>query len=367
MTTGAVEASFRGVVGASPEFLLVVECCRSAFSGGDQERVAGLAARVNWSRFVRTARFHRVQGLVWKSLSSLGKAVPANVATQLAADAREIAAANLRVALESRELRATFTQAGVAMVFVKGLTVSSLAYGDSWLKMGWDIDVLIDGADIDEAGALLAGRGYIRILPDPEVGLRSWHHRRKESVWRSGDVHVELHTRLVDNLRLIPNIDVHSERREVELAPGISLPTLASDELFAYLCVHGASSLWFRLKWITDLAAILQQCDPHEIARLYAKSQMLGAGRASSSALLLADRLFGSLRDSQLRHKLSRDRANRWLCQAALGQLAGRPEPREPTEVVGGTFAIHVSQLALLPGLRFKAEEFLRQARDALS
>ena len=360
-------ASSGGVSGASPEFLMVVECCRSAFAGGDQERVAGLAARIAWPRFVRTARFHRVQGLVWKSLASLGKAVPADVATQLAADAREIAAANPRIVLESRELRATFAQAGVAMLFVKGLTVGSLAYGDPWLKMGWDIDVLIDGADIDEAAALLAARGYIRILPDAEVGLRSWHRRRKESVWRCGDVHVELHTRLADNLRLIPNIDVHSERREVEVAPDISLPTLASDELFAYLCVHGASSLWFRLKWITDLAAMLRQCDEHEIARLYAKSQLLGAGRASSSALLLAHMLFGSLRDSPLRFKLSRDRASRWLCQAAMGQLAGRPEPREPTEAVGGTLAIHLSQLALLPGLRFKVEEFLRQARDVLS
>ena len=59
--------------------------------------------------------------------------------------------------------------------------------------------------------------------------------------------------------------------------------------------MHGASSLWFRLKWITDLAAILQPLSGSEIEHRYARSQELGAGRASGHALLLADTLYGTL------------------------------------------------------------------------
>jgi len=79
------------------------------------------------------------------------------------------------------------------------------------------------------------------------------------------------------------------------VAPGIRLPTLARDEQFAYLCVHGASSAWFRLKWISDLAGVLHGQSGEMIERLFERSQALGAERAAGQALLLADRLFGSL------------------------------------------------------------------------
>ena len=92
-------------------------------------------------------------------------------------------------------------------------------------------------------------------------------------MWQSPDgLNVELHRRLADSLELIPGIGVGSPRQEVEVAPGVVLPTLAPDELFAYLCVHGASSAWFRLKWVTDLAALLCDCTAAEIARLYERS-----------------------------------------------------------------------------------------------
>ena len=42
--------------------------------------------------------------------------------------------------------------------------------------------------------------------------------------------------------------------------------------------------------------------------------------------------------------------------------------PKMPaTAHTGGTLAIHASQLLVLPGPRFKAAEFMRQARAALS
>ena len=366
--TAAADASTCAVNGASPEFLMVVECCRAAFQRGEENRVADLAARVDWARFVRTARYHRVQGLVWKSLSPLGTRIPPDVATAIGSDAREIAVANLRIAVESRELRDAFAEAGVALLFLKGLTVGGLAYGDASLKMGWDIDLLIDPAQLEKAAGVMRGRGFRLVIPAAAERLQPWHRLRKDSEWiNPRGIHVELHTRLAENRRLIPEIAVHSPSRDVAVAAGIALPTLRHDDLHAYLCVHGASSLWFRLKWITDLAAILDQVDQPEIARLHARAGEQGVGRASAAALLLADALFGTLSVSPLRSALMRDRSARWLCRASLRQLAGRAEPREPTSAVGGTAAIHLAQLLLVPGARFKVGEALRQARAALA
>ena len=60
------------------------------------------------------------------------------------------------------------------------------------------------------------------------------------------------------------------------------------------------------------------------------------------------------------------DSGDRWLLRESLRQLAGRDEPAEPTERLGGTLAIHYTQFRLLPGLAFKASELVRQARIAL-
>jgi hypothetical protein len=96
---------------------------------------------------------------------------------------------------------------------------------------------------------------------------------------------------------------------------------------------------------------------------MYESSQALGADRAAGQALLLADRLYGSLSETGLREKLAADRATRWLAEAAYAQLTGRP--REPTSVRFGTWRIHLTQFALKRGLGFKLSEFTRQTRDA--
>lgn len=314
-------------------------------------------------------RFHRVQGLVWHSLRSTSADVPAEVARALGDEAQQIAATNLRIATESRELRTAFDNAGIRLLFVKGLTVGALAYPRPMLKMGWDIDVLIAEADLMKAAAELMARSYQRTIPSPSTDLAKWHARRKESVWSRPDqrLHVELHTRLADNRRLIPGMGIDSPRREVEVADGISLPTLARDELFAYLCVHGASSLWFRLKWVTDLAALLSHCSADEIERLYQRSQELGAGRAADQALLLADDLYGSLNDTNLTDRLHQSRPARWLASAAFRQLAANASGREPTATVLGTLAIHWTQFLLLPDASFAAGEAYRQVRDSIA
>ena len=343
------------------EFRLLVECCRPSFSGANEGKIRQLARRADWPRFLQLCRRHRVQGLAHRAIRELALGLPSDVTASLSQDAAAIAEHNLRAARLSALLLDAFTTAAIPVMFVKGLTLSKLAYGDPFVKMSQDLDLLVPPGSIAGAGAVLEQLGFRLVEPQRSTLLERWHERRKESVWRSPEgLNLDLHSRLADSRRLIPGVGVGSPRRVIEIAPGIVLPTLAADELVAYLCVHGASSAWFRLKWIADVAAMLSDCSEGEVERLYRRSQELGAGRAVAQALLLASATFGTAAGSSLEQRLSRVAANRWLAAAAWNQMV---REEEPTRVRFGTASIHLTQLLLLPGLGFKLGELSRQLR----
>lgn len=346
------------------EFSFALECCRRSFRTGSASSF-NAPTELDWAHFLRLVRFHRIEGLAWNALAKL-EVTPKNVRSDLSDAARAIAVHNLRASAECSKLLDQFETAKVPLVFLKGLTLGALAYGNPAIKSAIDVDLLIDRGDLGKAAELLHAAGYQLIAPEESANdetLRAWHLNWKESVWigRSGALQLDLHTRTADNRHLIPTIEAKSSRQWVDVGGGSRLPTLAEDELLTYLAVHGASSAWFRLKWICDFAALLHGRSEDEVDRLYRRSQELGAGRAAGQALLLADTLFGSLMNaSSLRDELQSDRATRRLHRAALRLLTG--ELSEPTDERWGTLTIHWTQFLLLPGIRYKISELKRQA-----
>jgi hypothetical protein len=354
-----------------PEFLLVAACCRWPPSPARDEAVLAAAGKpLDWALVARIAERHRVEGLVWNALRRAEAEVPAEAGERLRSAAARIARQNLRLTAESLRLAARLDEAGIRHLFVKGVALGALAYGSVGPKMGWDIDLLVPLAEVEAAAALLEAAGYRLDLPSgprARERLALFHRHWKESVWKSADgaLTVELHTGLSDNPALLAAVGLDSAVQRAEVAKGRFLPTLGRDELFAYLSVHGASSAWFRLKWIADVAALIAAERPEEIERLYRRSQQLGAGRSAAQALLLCKRLFDTPVPPALAAELGADRTNRWLLAVALRMLAGRTLATELHHARFGTAGIHLVQFGLLPGIRFKLGELGRQLVDA--
>ena len=349
------------------EFGLAVECCRWVNEPQRAKAIAEAAAIVDWPAFLVMVERHRVTGLAWNALHSLRLPVPEAVQSILAGRSNAVAAHGLHSAVQSAALSPALDRATIPHLFVKGLPVGALAYSAPFIKHSWDIDLLVEASRIEEAAALLDKTGFDLVFPDigsDRARLARWHRIQKDSAWRHREtgLMVELHSRLADNPLLIPSIGLSSPQQRVSIADGISLATLAWPELFAHLCVHGASSAWFRLKWISDLAALLVRFGD-DLEELHQSSRRLGAGRAAAQALLLAHRLFGIDIGERLLWSLESSAANRWLARIALNQLLAP----EPGSRMFGTATIHLSQFLLLPGARFKIIEARRQARTALS
>lgn len=322
------------------------------------------AAKIrDWAEVVAMARRHRVEGLVRDGLVRSGIDVPAEASGPLAAEAQRIARQNLRFAAESVRLAADLDGAGIRFAFVKGLTLNMLAYRTLAVKKSVDVDIFADPARYLQATALMAAADYHCTYPGPgasDAALLDWAVAKKHTVWVRDGITVELHAFLVDSPEMLQGVTIESPRQGVEIGSGMRLATLATEELFAYLCVHGATHGWSRLKWIADVAALLAGREPAEIVRLHRRAVELGAGRATAQALLLSSDLLGLPLPPALKRELRGDRAVRQLAAVALRAMA-RGGSREINETVFGTVAIHVVNLRLMKGWRFKAAEIRRK------
>ena len=348
------------------EFALMAACVVAAVDPARDTLDNVVTTNIDWWCFADLVERHRIGGIVWRALARSDIAIDTAAAALLADKARTIAGAALASVGECRRIDAAFAHAGITLLFAKGLVLGALAYGDPFAKMSADIDLYVSLDDVGRAAALLETLGYQCTTPSGASIERvvRWHRRRKESVWtasgRAGTA-IDLHSAFVDQPQLLGSLPSGASRR-VTIVGDLSLPTLSSNETFAYLCVHGASSAWFRLKWIADLYALHYRDPPPELARLYDQALVLGAGRAAGCALWLAAELFGLDLGTALRARIESVATHRWLAMIALRQLYGG----EPTARRLGTLSIHASQLLLLPGPRYKIAEAARQLRLAL-
>src|SRR5690348_3124544 len=117
------------------EFDLLLACCRWCYSSKGGTDIRRLSRTADWGKLVHLANRHRVQSLASRALRQNEIALPPAVSDQLCRLATSIAEQNLRSTRECARLLEAFTCAGVDLLFVKGLTLSALAYGDPFLKM----------------------------------------------------------------------------------------------------------------------------------------------------------------------------------------------------------------------------------------
>jgi hypothetical protein len=347
----------------SPETLLVAACCRWPGSPAADAAVADAARAVDWDELLRAAARHRVETLTFHALRRAGIAMPAAVEAQLAGRAAETARQNLSQAAEAVRLDAAF--AGLDHLFAKGTTLGLLAYGGHALKSSCDIDLLVAADTIEEAGAILTGLGYERRHPDPDMSdtqVRRWldHAKAVLFVHPASGLGVDLHHTLSDNPRLLRGVGLGSPRQRVRIAQGVELPTLAREELFAYLAVHGTRHGWSRLKWLADFSALAGE-DGAELEDLHRAAVRVGAGRCSAVALSLTNTLLGKPLPPALRTTFDADRIVRRIETLALSRI------RDLRDVglrvgAGDTFRLHAYHLLLDRGWRHRFRELGRKA-----
>jgi hypothetical protein len=338
------------------EFLLVAACSAWPPTDHRTESIRNLAAgNLDWARVVRTVARHRVAGLVNEGLSHARSAVPLEAARAIGAQAQVLVRQNLACAAETLNLQRLFANANLPVVFFKGVSLAMLAYRNLGLRHSGDIDILATPETLAQSAALLEGAGYSRHQPPPEFTashLQMWMHRCKEILYIHSEknIPVELHCRLFDNPRMMVCLPATDRLQIVPLGDGVGVRTFGDDDLFAYLCAHGATHCWFRLKWLADINALLARQPDGGAERLYRAADARGAGRCAAQAILLCRRILGTAIPDQLIKTLSRDASVRWLERMAMKAITA---DLEPTEQLFGTTRNNLTFFVLRPEWRY--------------
>ena len=330
----------------SKDFALVVLCCRWPLTETVLAAIRDMVADVDFTRVVRIADRHRVQGLVYAALRAAKVALPMAAEASLAASARQIALRGIKMAAEASRLAHLASQAEIPILILKGAPLAQLAYGTVALKHASDIDLAIAPTDLARARALLSAAGY---AARPVVVA-------KDEPWMNSaqQILVELHTGLVNHPSWLSAFEDGTSVQNVSIGAS-TVPTLDPDRLFAYLCVHGASHCWSRLKWLADFAALTAALSPADITRCYARAVRWGAGRSVGQAVILSAELFGMRLEPDFEARLRRDPVVRCLIWNAYHSFSKHNETEELDARALSTLRIHLAQLVFTQGWRNRA------------
>ena len=326
----------------APAFLLTAACCRWPPSQARDAAVRAAAAGItDWSDFLLQANRQRVVGLVHDALSSAGTALPPAVAQELALQAQRIVRQNLTFVAETVRLQRALEGAGIPILVLKGVALAQLAYGSLKTKHARDIDLLVPPDHAEAALQFLERDGYALSSPAKNLSEKQRrslvrYGREAELVQGGRKLRLELHWRAAENPLLLKGVDAYSAAQSVALGNNISVRTLAPDDLFAYLCVHGARHAWSRLKWLADVNALIA-ADGADIEHLYRHAQRIGAGLCAGQALLLCRQLLALPLPVGLAAEISTSSRMRKLTAVAVAAMTA---PHTDTETDGGVAGV---------------------------
>ena len=271
------------------------------------------------------------------------------------------------MAAEAIRLQRLFDDAGLPLLFLKGASLAMLAYGNLGLRSAKDVDLLVSPELLEPAIALLQRAGYHRFDPPPGISdrqLRILMQLRGDIgfIHDNTDCPVELHWGLFLNPYAMSDASIMAKSRVVPIAGHNGLRTLGEEDLFTFLCVHGALHVWNRLKWLADINALIAKSPEGSAEGFYRAASDRGAGPAAAQAMLLCHRLLGMPLPAYLVSTLRQSPRVRWLEETALRTLTLGQGELDPRDVRFGTTRGTLSTFLLGQSWTYYAAELRNRA-----
>ena len=256
-----------------PEFELVLACLRWPRETVDGDRIRSLARQpIRWPYLLEILHHHKVVPLFLRNLEAFAPGcMPGEAALALRAAGAAKDETCLRRTSQLLEFNRLFRDQQIDLRIFKGIPLAITAFQDPTLRDTGDIDLLVAESDIFRAGEILRTLGYVRLDPQARLTqrrLRSYVAHQKDFSYGHplSDLIIDLHWRLFRNPFLPSNAGLTDVGEEWIEIGSEQIATLPAPRLLLYLCVHGALDGWLRLKWLTDIGALMHAMTPEQLA-----------------------------------------------------------------------------------------------------
>lgn len=316
--------------GFPAELRLLLALMRSPGAGANRSTEAAPfppPPQIDWSSFLSLVRHHRVYPQLHARVRDVPW-IPPDIREAIQRDYTRSTLRMLQAAGELQRVCCALAREGVRPLVLKGPPLALDLYGDLSLRTSKDLDILIPLADLPSAERLMTRLGYRSDHELPRVlGDWKWKVHHISFTNPHNDMQVEIHWRLNGDMGKEPSFEQLWERRRASPLDRLAVSMLGREELFQYLCLHGARHGWFRLRWLADIDRIARLgLDARRLLPLMRRHRSLHLG---GQALALAAELLGTPIPQGLEPLLS-DRG-RALAQRAIPYIEQTAVPASET------------------------------------
>ncbi|MEG3123096.1 nucleotidyltransferase domain-containing protein [Sphingomonas sp. GB1N7] len=236
-------------------------------------------------------RRHRIATRATAALATSLRPHDPEVAGWLSKRARGRSIAALHRTERMAAISTMLSAAGIRHFGIKGPVLAQQIYGDVGARDSKDIDLLVDPVTIARVATALETMGFAETSGHGEAGEQ---FANKHRTFVGHGVEVEVHTRLLDVDALLPlGFEAVWARRDTVMLGTVAVPALSMVDTLLYLCAHGAQHLWFRLKWLEDIARIVATAHPSIVPDAIVSARETGAEAIVTSAVQLVEEVFG--------------------------------------------------------------------------
>lgn len=280
----------------------IVACSRLEMSESELADIRlWLAGVENWPELIELANRNGVLPLIARNIARhFSDHVPSEVFQALKSFLRTHTLRNLVMTNRLIGVCNLLQDKGIKVVSFKGPVLAQLAYGNLLFRQFCDLDLLVRPSQFDEAVRIMTEGGYNLVETTGRL-KRLWlafTHKKDVTLYCPNDeIPIELHWKLSGTHFSLPvRVEELERRLESVQIGGKALESLGFNDLFLYLCLHGARHEWERLSWISDLAHLIRARElsgqPVDLNQMLDFARQNGCERILELGLHLVDRFY---------------------------------------------------------------------------
>lgn len=327
----------------SPELELIILCARTKI---DSETIVQsntlLNQKLDWVYLLQKAKNYGVLPLLYFNFNqTFSDLVPQRVLIELKLFTQINAQFNLLRTQELIDLLKFLQDNNIRAIPFKGATLASLAYQNLALRKFGDLDILVSQKDYDKAEELLVTQGYQATekyqFKPLELAI-NFFSSSVNLIKNKENIYVDLHRRITSRYLFASSFDFEKlwQRSHPLSLNQISVPGFHPEDLLIYLCIHGSTHFFSKLKWICDIAELLHtQNENINWENLVDHAQQVDGERILLLGLFLAQDLLSATLPGIITHKINHDPEIPYLAEQVYQQLFAQIDNSNQTSLKG--------------------------------